>query len=548
MNYMDCKEMVAAAKKKFPGRERFRIVTPDDPNYDAARVISNSRINLYPWAIAYCKLEEHIAFFLEFCATNNLQFRIRSGGHQHEGMCSGNNVLVIDVSEMDEPIEFLSNNQAWIRPGKLLGDGKTKGVYFEVKREGLVIPGGGCETVSIGGIVQGGGWGPSARMYGLTCDSLLAAQAVLANGTVVEATANNKYKDLYWAIRGGGGGNFCVVTKLKFQLYRLGATTSFTITWKRADRDRVTDTWIQLFSGEYRGLPPRCYKPGTTELVPNITSGMRLSVVADDNNLDKPALQVSGVFYGTEADARMILKPLLDIPPSKTPVFAFTPAPARAAARLRGAAATVDAHIAFGRAMQSGPPTETCDAPHPHKISSGFPVKAGDWRQLREKLVAYVAKSQASDDVNLYMSLMSMGGKIKEMPLGETPFPYRDKPFVMQPQAWWSDPSNPNGAKYVKWIEDFRDALVVESGGKKKELVEGAFINFPDKSIGKLDIRTIPGRVKLLRYYYGKYLTTLMLRKTKYDRYDLFSFEMSIPVFNTRKTVSKKAAPKRRSK
>jgi len=482
---MDCKEMVAAAKKKFPGRERFRIVTPDDPNYDVDRVISNSRINLYPWAIAYCKLEEHIAFFLKFCAANNLQFRIRSGGHQHEGMCSGNNVLVIDVSEMDAPIEFLSNNQAWIRPGKLLGDGKTKGVYFEVKREGLVIPGGGCETVSIGGLVQGGGWGPSARMYGLTCDSLLAAQAVLANGTVVEATANNKYKNLYWAIRGGGGGNFCVVTKLKFQLYRLGATTSFTITWKRADRDRVTDTWIQLFSGEYRGLPPRCYKPGTTELVPNITSGMRLSVVADDNNPDKPALQVSGVFYGTEADARMILKPLLDIPPSKPPEFTPTPAPARAAARLRGAAATVDAHIAFGRAMQSP------DA---------------------------------------------------------TPFPYRDKPFVMQPQAWWSDPENPNGARYIKWIEDFRDALVFESGGKKTELVEGAFINFPDKDIGKLDIRTKAGRIKLLRYYYGKYLTNLMMRKTEYDSRDLFSFEMSIPTITNKKAASKKAVAKRRSK
>lgn len=144
---MDIKELIAAAKKKFSGRARFRIVTPDDPSYDADRVISNSRINLYPWAIAYCTLEEHIAFFLEFCATNKLQCRIRSGGHQHEGMCSGNNVLVIDVSEMDAPIEFLPNNRAWIQPGKLLGDGKTKGVYFEVKRKGLVIPGGGCETV-----------------------------------------------------------------------------------------------------------------------------------------------------------------------------------------------------------------------------------------------------------------------------------------------------------------------------------------------------------------------------------------------------------------
>jgi hypothetical protein len=354
---------------------------------------------------------------------------------------------------------------------------------------------------------------------------------------------------LYWAIRGSGGGNFGVATSLKFQLYPLGGTTSFTITWKRADRDRVTDTWIQLFSGEYRGLPARCYKPGTTELVNNITSGMRLSVVGDDNNPDTPALLVSGLFYGTEADARMILKPLLDIPPWKAN-FAFTPAPRRGTAGLRGAAAGVDAHIAFGRAMQAGPPSQTCDAPHPHKISSGFPVKAGDWRKLREKLVAFVRKSQASADVSLYISLMSMGGRIKEREVGSTPFPYRDRPFIMQPQAWWSDPGNPNGPKYIQWIEDFRKALDLVENGKTTRLVEGAFINFPDKDIDNIDISTRDGKIKLLTYYYGKFLPALMLLKTQIDPADSFSFEMSIPQLSGSKlagskTVSKKSLSKK---
>jgi hypothetical protein len=118
----------------------------------------------------------------------------------------------------------------------------------------------------------------------------------------------------------------------------------------------------------------------------------------------------------------------------------------------------------------------------------------------------------------------------------------------MQPQAWWSDPENPNGTKYIKWIEDFRKALVLTENGKTTKLVEGAFINFPDKDIDNIDIRTRTGRIKLLAYYYGKFLPSLMLIKTQTDPADLFSFEMSIPQVDGRETVSKKAASKRRSK
>ncbi len=92
---------------------------------------------------------------------------------------------------------------------------------------------------------------------------------------------------------------------------------------------------------------------------------------------------------------------------------------------------------------------------------------------------------------------------------------------MLQFQAWWSNPSDPNTGEYIDWIENFRKALNLH--------VEGAFINFPDKDlVPKPD--TPDGGIKLLEYYYGKNLDRLREIKVKYDLKNLFSFGMSIPL------------------
>lgn len=213
-----------------------------NPQYEAARQISNQRFDFRPSGIAYCKNAEHVQMCINFCRENNIPFRVCSGGHQHEGMSSGDNVLIIALSEIYEIKYDTTKTTAWIPVvGKQL-----QNVYDELETHDRIIPGGGCQSVNVGGLTHGGGWGLSTRHLGMTCDNVLAAKMVLANGNIIEATADNEYKDLFWAIRGGGGGNFGIVTHFKFKLSKLnGKVTNFTFVFDGHARE-VAKAWVKM--------------------------------------------------------------------------------------------------------------------------------------------------------------------------------------------------------------------------------------------------------------------------------------------------------------
>lgn len=483
----------------------FAIVFPSDRNYNKKRKIANSRFNLRPGAIAYCEEAAHVACCIEFCRDSGTALRVRSGGHQHEGMCSGDDVLIIDLSKMNTiKYDGETCEKAWILPGKQLKD-----VYGELEKKNRIIPGGGCSSVCMGGLTQGGGWGLSARKLGLTCDNLLEAEVVLANGTIVNANDKDN-SDLFWAIRGGGGGNFGVATKFLFKLHPLnGFVTTFELHWSNRHMLAITKKLMQELGGFDDGL----------------TTFLRLSVVKKKT---PDTVLLGGQFYGNKKDLLEALKPLYDVAhPAyekyKTHEFHEKP--------QKGQLPTSDVNKHFllaniqldlSRLLQpAGPkaPKDTCDAPYPHKVSSTFP-KDNDYEDLAEAIVKYIKSSNASDSVNIFLSLHSMGGDIKNVPDGG-PFPYRDKEFMLQFQAWWSEPSDPDTRKYIGWIENFRKKL--------NPYIEGSFINFPDKDLVP-NPDAPDGRIKLLEYFYGKNLHRLRKIKSKYDPKNLFSFGMSIPL------------------
>jgi hypothetical protein len=483
---------------------QFKIVYPGDPGYDDARRIANSRFDLFPGAIVFCATANDVAWCVNFCRRGGIHLRVRSGGHHHEGMCSADGVLVIDLSNFNK-IDYQGLDQAWIPPGKHLRE-----VYAELEGRHRMIPGGGCESVCVGGLTQGGGWGPSARKLGLTCDNILAAEIVLADGRIVTATAGNEFADLFWAIRGGGGGNFGIVTNFLFRLEQLdGWLTTFEVHWTKPQMLAVCTKWMQEFSG----------------LNPNLTTFCRLTVV-DQETSDTPAVLVAGQFYGAIADLQEILKPLCAVAEpcfSKYEAIDYTDPPSVAATNAGGGRAATpqtDAYLALGALMQPGPPnapSQTCDMPHPHKISSTFP-QSHDHRQLARTLVDFIQSSTASPTVNLYLSLHGMGGAIRKVSARGSAFPYRDKDFMLQFQAWWTDPRDPRSGENLRWIESFRRRMI--------PFTEGSFINFPDKFLVQDSDRQ---RLELLEFYYGLNLPDLRKIKAKYDPENRFDFGMGIP-------------------
>ncbi len=195
-------------------RQTFRgeVIGPGDASYDDARRIWNASIDKHPGLIARCSGVADVIAAVNFARENKVLVAIRGGGHNVGGraLCDGG--LVIDLSRMKGIHVDSRRKRARVLAGATLGD-----VDRETHAFGLAVPTGVISKTGIAGLTLGGGVGWLVRKHGLTCDNALSFDLVRANGkpTVASATRN---KDLFWALRGGGG-NFGVVTSFEFQLH-----------------------------------------------------------------------------------------------------------------------------------------------------------------------------------------------------------------------------------------------------------------------------------------------------------------------------------------
>jgi FAD/FMN-containing dehydrogenase len=192
------------------------VITPEDPSYDEARKVWNGEIDRRPAAIAYCASARDVAAAVSFARDASLEISVRSGGaHSTPGLGVGDAGIVVDVSRMNDVEVDPMARRATVGGGALLRD-----VDAATQAHGLAVPLGEIGHTGIGGIATGGGMGWLTRQHGLTCDNLVAAQVVLADGSIVRAAADEN-PDLFWAIRGGGG-NFGVVTSFELALHEVG--------------------------------------------------------------------------------------------------------------------------------------------------------------------------------------------------------------------------------------------------------------------------------------------------------------------------------------
>ncbi|HET6991479.1 MAG TPA: FAD-binding protein, partial [Bacteroidia bacterium] len=200
------------SSKKDPGKDEKKtsveLIYNEDPRYSDLRKGFNKRINKYPLVIALCTSTNDVAEAIQFARKNKLEIAVKSGGHSMEGFSSNDGGMVINLSKMNS-VEFLEDNKIKTGPGCTLSH-----LYDNILPKKRIIPAGSCGTVGLGGLTMGGGYGLFARKYGLTCDNLLEATMVDGNG-MIHSTKDDP--ELLWALRGGGAGNFGVVTELIYQ-------------------------------------------------------------------------------------------------------------------------------------------------------------------------------------------------------------------------------------------------------------------------------------------------------------------------------------------
>ena len=197
---------------EFTSGLRGSLITPEEENYDQVRQVYNGMIDKWPAMIAQCVDVADVVQCVDFARENQLPLAIRGGGHSAAGMGICDDGLVIDLSRMRGIRVDPDRRTVRVEGGCTWGD-----VDHATHAYGLAVPSGIIGTTGVAGLTLGGGSGHLTRKYGLTIDSLLSADMVLADGQTVTA-GEDENQDLFWAIRGGGG-NFGVVTSFLFRAH-----------------------------------------------------------------------------------------------------------------------------------------------------------------------------------------------------------------------------------------------------------------------------------------------------------------------------------------
>jgi FAD/FMN-containing dehydrogenase len=391
----------------------------------------------------------------------------RSGGHCFAGRSSTEDI-VIDVSPMHSV--SVSGGVATVGAGARLGD-----VYDALDERGLAIPAGCGPDVGIAGLTLGGGLGILGRKHGLTSDHLLAAQVVLADGSIVECDGQDE-PDLFWALRGSGGGNFGIVTSLVFETVPAPEATAFHLAWPHAHAAEIVDAWQE-------------WSPDAPDEL-----AASLHVFASGDPGQPPTVSVSGAMLGTEPDARGLLEELVvrsGVDPTS-------------ATYEHGTYRGIKHYLA-----EHGPGDDRPDG-HPYNKSEFFrgSLPADAVTKLVDNLLEGRVPGQSRE-----LDFTPWAGAYNRMPTGATAFAHRDARFLLLHVAV-VEPDAPAAKR-----EAARDWLARSWGSAHPWGTGGVYPNFPDPDLEEWG-----------HAYHGTNLDRLALAKARYDPDDFFRFHQSIPV------------------
>src|SRR5579875_2592329 len=460
------------------------LIRPGNSQFASASQLFNTRFDaVRPAAIAYCASPADAQACVAFARRFALPVAPRSGGHSYAGYSLPANGLVIDVTRMNAISVDTNAGTATIGGGAFLID-----VYSALASYGVIIPGGSCPTVGIAGLALGGGVGVLGRKFGLTSDNMLSAQVVTAGGRLVNCDATNN-SDLFWALRGGGGGNFGIVTSFTFQTHPVSTLTLFTYDWPWSKAAIVFDAWQHWAPTAPDELWSNCLMLATTD------------------KASDPIARVNGVYVGSPGQLDPLIQRLAsDI--GSAPSYSIIAANNVIDTMLIEAGCygkTVSACHLPGQTPDGQVPRDTSYAKSDYFISL-LPQKAIN------ALVNAISARQASSQFGAGgFGFDANGGAINRIASDATAFVHRDALFSVQYSANWqpSDPSSLASANEA-WVTQIWQAMRPYASGQ-------AYQNYIDPYLNDWQ-----------QAYYGANLPRLRQVKATYDPHNLFHFAQGI--------------------
>lgn len=415
---------VAMAAPSLAGLERDLkgpLVVPGDAAFAAAARVWNPYAQVRPKAVAFCASPGDVAKVMRFARDRGWALSARSGRHSFEGYsnCPG---IVADVSRMATVRHDAARGTVRVGAGA-----RTLDVYRGVVlAQDAAVPLGTCPTVGIAGLTLGGGISRMVRRVGMTSDSLVGATVVLPSGRTVRCDASHE-RDLFWALRGGGGGNFGIVTELVLRTSPAPPVSRVALTFDWAKAAEVTDVW-------QRTLPQ----------APDRLAEARLRALKIGTAL---SLTVSGQYHGPDAEARELFTPLLALGPKSSSVRTVSFAEAT---RPDGCTAT-GASVSCG-AVERRPNDQRSDF-----VSEPLPASA------IAALVSAVERwpgGPGAYEGGVQIEAFGAPSAVNRVAPSATAFVHRDALFhIAYLNFWGTGSSRAVADANVAWVDDFQAAM-----------------------------------------------------------------------------------------
>lgn len=392
-------------------RQRLRghVVLPEDNAYDDARRVWNGMVDKRPAMVVYCATPDDAAEVVAAARSHELPLAVRSGGHNVAGSSVCDDGIVADLSSMKTIAVDSERRIVRAEAGVTLGEFDSA-----TQAHGLATTMGVVSGTGIAGLTLGGGFGKLGRKHGLTCDNLVAADVVTANGQQMRASADEN-ADLFWALRGGGG-NFGIVTAFEYRLHPVGP-------------DVLTGSLLYDFD-QAREVLPAAY-----DLARNAQDEVSVDIALVMAEPGKPVLSVSPFFAGEIDEGRRVLEPF----------------------------------------RRLGRPLEDSIAPVPYlQVQSAGdsifpPGRRYYWKaQYLDKpddaaFDTLLEKFAAAPAVGCLAVLQQVGGAISRVPEEDTPYVNRGAAYDCFPVAIWDDAADDE--VNIRWARDLWAAMQPFSTG-----------------------------------------------------------------------------------
>ncbi len=440
------------------------VLLPGEKDYDKSRAIWNGMFDKKPALIARCLNAKDVSQAVIFARKYQLPIAVKGGGHNSAGNAVCNNGMMIDLSLMQNVVVDPAGETAKVDGGCLLG-----ALDEATQKHGLAVSAGIVSHTGVGGLTLGGGFGWIHRKYGLTIDNLLSVDMILADGSMIHASATEN-EDLFWAVRGGGG-NFGIVTTFEFQAAKIGTEV-------------YSGPVVKSFehAGEYMRFHRDYVRemPDEMGIMAVLRKAPPLPFIPEEYH-GKLVILVPFVWLGDPDEGEKLIQPIRD------------------KGETLGDGSGVKPWTAWQAAF---------DGLVEHGARNYW--KSHHMKSLSDECIEVItsyAEKLPHEESEIFIPHME--GAPSRIDPRSTAYPHRKTPFVLNLHTRWRDVADDE--RCMKWARDFHDAT--------RPYSQGVYVNFLSEE----------GSARVREAYTAEVWDRLVQVKKRWDPENIFRMNQNIP-------------------